>query len=198
VINSFVLAAETPDGNWQSRLGAAPPIYSREINYWLFAAAIDILRHRPEIGLLYIHTTDYPMHMWPADAGESQEHLSRLDALLGELSATAPNGAIRGIAFGKFLTMRLPIVACARIDSTRGILSLRAEDGMEAFAACFEGLDDPRTGNAGRHDLLEILMIALCTVLCGGQTAVDMHIFASAKKGPPVSTRRNIGASPTL
>ena len=56
-------------------------------------------------------------------------------------------------------------------------------DGMEAFAACFEGLEDPRTGNAGRHDLLEILMIALCTILCGGQTAVDMHVFGRAKEG---------------
>lgn len=53
---------------------------------------------------------------------------------------------------------------------------------MEEFGACFEGLDDPRTGNAGRHDLLEILMIALCTVLCGGQSAVDMAAFAEAKK----------------
>jgi hypothetical protein len=43
---------------------------------------------------------------------------------------------------------------------------------MEGFIACFEGLEDPRTGNAGRHNLLEILMIALCTVLCGGQSAM--------------------------
>jgi hypothetical protein len=35
--------------------------------------------------------------------------------------------------------------------------------------------------NAGRHELLEILMIALCTVLCGGQTAVDMAEFAEDK-----------------
>ena len=53
---------------------------------------------------------------------------------------------------------------------------------MEGFGACFEGLDDPRTGNAGRHDLLELLMIALCTVLCGGQSAVDMAEFAEAKE----------------
>jgi hypothetical protein len=33
------------------------------------------------------------------------------------------------------------------------------EDVMIGIAACFE---DPRRGNAGRHDLLEILMIALC------------------------------------
>ena len=53
---------------------------------------------------------------------------------------------------------------------------------MEGFAACFEDLEDPRTGNAGLHDLLEILMIALCTVLSGGQTAVDMAIFAREKE----------------
>ena len=53
---------------------------------------------------------------------------------------------------------------------------------MEGFAAIFEDLEDPRTGNAARHDLLEILLIALCTVLCGGQTAVDMAEFAEAKE----------------
>jgi phosphonoacetate hydrolase len=90
----IVLTAEAPDGNWEGRLGKAPPIYSREINYWLFSAALDIVRNRPEIGLLYIHTTDYPMHMWPPEAPESQEHLSRLDGLLAELAATAPDAAI--------------------------------------------------------------------------------------------------------
>ena len=53
---------------------------------------------------------------------------------------------------------------------------------MDGFGACFEGIKDPRTGNAGRHKLLDILMIALCTVLCGGQTAVDMAEFAEAKE----------------
>ena len=53
---------------------------------------------------------------------------------------------------------------------------------MEGFVSCFEELEDPRTGNAGRHDLLELLMIALCTVLCGGETAVDMAEFGRAKE----------------
>ena len=52
----------------------------------------------------------------------------------------------------------------------------------EEFAACWEGLEDPRTGNAGLHDFHALLMIALCTVLCGGQGAVDMALFAKAKK----------------
>jgi predicted transposase YbfD/YdcC len=53
---------------------------------------------------------------------------------------------------------------------------------LEQFAACWTGLDDPRSGNAGRYDFHELLMIALCTVLCGGQSAVDMAEFAAAKE----------------
>lgn len=52
---------------------------------------------------------------------------------------------------------------------------------MDGFGACFEGLTDPRTGNAARHELLEMLMIALCTVLCGGEDCTDMAEFARAK-----------------
>jgi len=53
---------------------------------------------------------------------------------------------------------------------------------LDQFAASWEGLDDPRTGNAALHDFHELLMIALCTVLCGGQGAVDMALFAKAKE----------------
>lgn len=53
---------------------------------------------------------------------------------------------------------------------------------MEQFASCWEGLDDPRCGNAGLHDFHEILAISMCAVLCGGQGAVDMALFAKAKE----------------
>jgi phosphonoacetate hydrolase len=90
----ILVSAETPDPDRERRLGKAPPIYSREINYWLFQAALDILRNQPEIGLIYIHPTDYPMHMWPPEAAESREHLSRLDELFAELAAVALDAAI--------------------------------------------------------------------------------------------------------
>jgi len=48
--------------------------------------------------------------------------------------------------------------------------------------ACWDELDDPRTGNAGLHDFHELLFIALCSVLCGGQGAVDMALFAKSKE----------------
>jgi len=53
---------------------------------------------------------------------------------------------------------------------------------MERFRRCFADLDDPRTGNAQRHDLLEVLLIALAATLCGAETSVDMALFGRAKE----------------
>ena len=44
---------------------------------------------------------------------------------------------------------------------------------MEKFAACFAGLEDPREANT-RHDLLKILIIGFCTMLCGGKDRSEM------------------------
>src|SRR4051794_30326937 len=52
---------------------------------------------------------------------------------------------------------------------------------MEGFAEVFGELEDPRTGNAKRHLLLEILLIALCAVLSGGGDCTDMAPFGRAK-----------------
>ena len=89
----LILSAETPSEYWVKRMGPAPDIYSREINYWLLTAAIDLLKNCRDLGCLYVHTTDYPMHAWPPEAAESQEHLTRLDQLLGEAAAAAPDAA---------------------------------------------------------------------------------------------------------
>jgi len=52
---------------------------------------------------------------------------------------------------------------------------------MDCLEECFGDVADPRSGNA-RHDLLEILTIALCAVLCGAETCVDMALFGEAKE----------------
>ena len=90
---SLLLTPEDASAEWVNRLGPAPPVYSREINYWLFRAAIYLLKERPEIRCLYVHTTDYPMHTWAPDTPESREHVHTVDALLGEASAAAPDAA---------------------------------------------------------------------------------------------------------
>jgi predicted transposase YbfD/YdcC len=53
---------------------------------------------------------------------------------------------------------------------------------MYSLGDCFAELDDPRGTHARRYDLPEILTIALCALLAGAQTAVDMAVFAEAKQ----------------
>jgi DDE_Tnp_1-associated len=52
---------------------------------------------------------------------------------------------------------------------------------MEGFAAYFAELDDSRTGNAARHILLAILVIALCPMLTGGEDGTDMAAFVETR-----------------
>jgi phosphonoacetate hydrolase len=89
----IAIAAEAPSAEIVRRHGEAPPIYSREINYWLWEVAADLLKTRPDIHLLYVHTTDYPMHTWAPAAAESKEHLVKLDASIGRAVAAAPDAA---------------------------------------------------------------------------------------------------------
>lgn len=42
----------------------------------------------------------------------------------------------------------------------------------------FSVLPDPRTGPAQRHDLREMILMALCAVLCGADTWVDVAEWA--------------------
>jgi predicted transposase YbfD/YdcC len=53
---------------------------------------------------------------------------------------------------------------------------------MDGFRACFADLEDPRSGNAQRHELDEIVLIALVAVLCGAEGCVDMALFGRSKE----------------
>lgn len=46
----------------------------------------------------------------------------------------------------------------------------------------FEGLQDPRSGNAKVHIFLEILIIAICAVICGADGWSDIELFGKNKK----------------
>lgn len=49
---------------------------------------------------------------------------------------------------------------------------------MSWYEKAFAALPDPRTGNAKRHDLLEILTIALTATVCGAESCSDFADFA--------------------
>ena len=51
---------------------------------------------------------------------------------------------------------------------------------MDEFSTHFGDLNDPRAGNA-RHNLLELIFVALAAVLCGAEDCTDMAEFARSK-----------------
>ena len=53
---------------------------------------------------------------------------------------------------------------------------------VTSIAKHFEGLQDPRTGNAKQHIFLDILIIAICAVICGADGWSDVELFGKNKK----------------
>jgi predicted transposase YbfD/YdcC len=51
-----------------------------------------------------------------------------------------------------------------------------------SLIAHFKDLPDPRVNRTKDHDLLDILIIAICTLLCGGEGFNDMEDFGNAKR----------------
>jgi phosphonoacetate hydrolase len=87
----FAVAAEEPDHAVIKKYGVPPPMYSSEVNYWLWEIALDLLEALPDLGLIYVHTTDYPMHMWAPEESLSLDHLAMLDDLLDAAREAAPD-----------------------------------------------------------------------------------------------------------
>ncbi len=50
------------------------------------------------------------------------------------------------------------------------------------FIAHFSILPDPRVDRTKKHRLIDILFIAVCTIICGGETFTDMELFGEAKE----------------
>jgi hypothetical protein len=54
------------------------------------------------------------------------------------------------------------------------------ETPTAAIAAHFSGLQDPRDKNK-RHQLLDIVVIAMCAAICGADSWEDVELFGDAK-----------------
>ena len=53
---------------------------------------------------------------------------------------------------------------------------------MRELLLVFQDVEDPRRGNAKRHDLHETLVVALLAMLAGGRTCVDMEDFGTERE----------------
>ena len=48
---------------------------------------------------------------------------------------------------------------------------------------CFANLEDPRDGHAQVHELLDMLIIAICASICGADCWTEVEAFGKAKLG---------------
>ena len=87
---SVSVSSERPPEWVVEAVGPAPPVYSLEVNGWAVRAATFVMSRR-EAGIVYISTTDYPMHTYAPDEPESQQHISILDDAIGELLHAHPD-----------------------------------------------------------------------------------------------------------
>lgn len=55
------------------------------------------------------------------------------------------------------------------------------QTSITSLMAHLAPMADPRVERRSDHDLIDILMIAICTLLCGGETFNDMEDFGNAK-----------------
>ena len=54
-------------------------------------------------------------------------------------------------------------------------------DNLDSLCQHFDRLPDPRVERGRRHELLDILVIAVCGVICGADSWVEIEGFGKAK-----------------
>src|SRR6516164_4228956 len=57
-----------------------------------------------------------------------------------------------------------------------------ADTGNASIVEHFRTLEDPRIARTKKHNLLDILVIAVCTLLAGGEGFQDMELFGKSKQ----------------
>src|SRR5439155_22023150 len=88
-----------------------------------------------------------------------------------------PPLAGRGIAFGH----RGGVALAGDMDSEDDSRIGMGGRPMQKFKNLLQDVPDPRADNA-RHDLVDVLVIALAAVLCGADNCADMAEFGCAKE----------------
>lgn len=59
---------------------------------------------------------------------------------------------------------------------------IRGEMESSSVVTAFSGIDDPRSASGKRHDLMDIIAIAICAVICGAEGWADVELFGKSKQ----------------
>ncbi len=87
---ALTISGQECDEDVVTAVGMPPHIYSPEVNYWLVDCLRWAVETRPDLDTFYVHTTDYPMHMWSPGDDRSRAHLSRLDEGISAVVRSLP------------------------------------------------------------------------------------------------------------
>ncbi|MEE9381968.1 MAG: nucleotide pyrophosphatase/phosphodiesterase family protein [Nannocystaceae bacterium] len=122
----------------QSELGRFPlfkfwgPTASLESSQWIARCAIRMLDARPDLALVYLPHLDYDGQRFGPRSMEMEEALRRVDALCGEIMATAQANGYRVIVLSEYgITEVTGAVAINRVLRHAGLVRVREELGRE-------------------------------------------------------------------
>jgi phosphonoacetate hydrolase len=90
---SYAVGSQQPPPDAVKKYGQPPDIYTPDVNYWVWTIACDLIKNHPKFGLLFVHTTDYPMHKFAPDSADSRAHLSKIDSFLKQAAEADPDMA---------------------------------------------------------------------------------------------------------
>jgi len=60
-------------------------------------------------------------------------------------------------------------------------MAKKIEVSPESLVDFLEALKDPRIDRTKKHELIDILVIAICAAICGAKTWIDIQDFGNAK-----------------
>lgn len=121
----YVVSTQLVPQEITDALGAPPSIYTIEVNIWLVRCLAWLLASRPDLDTFYVHTTDYPMHMWAPDSGGSRQHMRLLDDAIRTAVDFVPNAEVL-LTADHGMNAKSRALDLGRILAARGVRGARA------------------------------------------------------------------------
>jgi phosphonoacetate hydrolase len=121
----YVVSTQQVPQEIADALGTPPSIYTIEVNIWLVRCLAWVLANRPDLDTFYVHTTDYPMHMWAPEEDGSREHLRQLDDAIRAVVDTVPNAEVL-VTADHGMNAKSRALDLGRILAARGVRGARA------------------------------------------------------------------------
>jgi phosphonoacetate hydrolase len=121
----YVVSTQQVPQEIAAALGAPPDIYTIEVNIWLVRCLAWLLANRPDLDTFYVHTTDYPMHMWAPDEDGSRRHMRLLDDAVCAVVDFVPNAEVL-VTADHGMNAKSRALDLGRILAARGVRGARA------------------------------------------------------------------------